>query len=91
MLTILTIFMAGALAGGLLVWLVSHLASRTARPDHFTLGHEVDEHIRRGAQQWAAQHGRSDTAAGLVADKLRLNYVLHQRRAHRQRRWRWSR
>lgn len=91
MLTILLSLVAGLISGAAGGGLVSrYLAKRScssigeASPDP-----DVERQIKQAASQWATAHGQP-AAAPLVAGKLRLAYVLHQRRERRRER-RWSR
>jgi len=90
MLTVLFALIAGGvggvLAGGLMRW----CAVRRRAVDSLALDPDLDRQIDAAAAQWATVHGRP-AAAPLVADKLRLAYVLSQRRTGWGRRRRWSR
>jgi hypothetical protein len=93
MLTILIALMVGTLsgtaAGGLAGWLTVRFLSRGQMIDREVALGFVDGQIDDAAAQWAEAH-HAPAAAPLVADKLRLAYVLQQRRRRRHER-RWSR
>jgi hypothetical protein len=93
MLTILIALMVGTLsgtaAGGLAGWLTVRFLPRERMVDHLDIDPHVDGQINDAAAQWAEAH-HAPAAAPLVADKLRLAYVLEQRRRRRHER-RWSR
>jgi hypothetical protein len=88
MWTVLFTFLAGGLGGGVAAVLLSRHSARRGAPDSPVLDPELDRQIDTAAAQWAAAHDRP-AAAPLIADKLRLAYVLSQR--PRRRRGRWSR
>jgi len=72
----------GVVAGGLMTW-------RTVRRSSVApvaLDPDLDKQIDAAAAQWASAHDRP-AAAPLIADKLRLAYVLSQRPRRRSRRW----
>jgi hypothetical protein len=75
----------GITFGGLVGW---RLARRNGSPEPSALDPVLEQRIDAAAAQWAAAHDRPG-AAPLIADKLRLAYVLSQR--PRRRRGRWSR
>jgi hypothetical protein len=79
MLPILTAAMVGilggALAGAAVGWWISH--RQAVQP---TI---LDELITDAARGWARRQGQP-AAAPLAADKLRLAYVLSQRRVRRR-------
>jgi hypothetical protein len=89
MLTILLTIIVGALSGavgGLAIWWLLQQRHVKRLPLHQpAIGRDVEERISQAASQWAAAHGRP-AAAPLLARKLRLAYVLNQRRRRR-----WSR
>jgi len=92
----LTIFLAlaaglvgGAVAGSVVAWRLLRYA-RSAPSDHESISPDVNDRIGQAAAQWATARGQP-AATPLVADKLRLAYVLSQRRTRRRRRRRWSR
>jgi hypothetical protein len=93
MLTILLSLLAGLVCGtaggGLVSWHLSQRESGGVAIDHDVVDPDVDRQIKLAANQWATAHGQPAVAA-LVAGKLRLAYVLSQRRARRRERW-WSR
>jgi hypothetical protein len=72
----------GAVAGAVASWRV--VPSRAA--DNLTLDPRLESEIDAASRQWATAHGQP-AAAPLIADKLRLAYVLSQRSRHRRRRW----
>lgn len=74
--------LAGAVAGGALAWYLTHRFHGSNRPvpEPPIIDLDVLRDIDRAAKAWASSSGQSDTAAGLVADKLRLVYELTQRR-----------
>jgi hypothetical protein len=80
---------SGTLAGGLLSWLLNQPRDATRPVEPLPIDPDVDARIDRAASQWAAANDQPG-AAPLVADKLRLAYVLSQRRRQRDGR-RWSR
>lgn len=88
MLTILLALIAGGVGGGAIALLLSRRDIRRCAPDSSVLAPELERQIDGAAAQWAAVHDRPG-AAPLIADKLRLAYVLSQR-PRRRRRW-WSR
>lgn len=81
-LPILAGAIAGAVAGGLLAWCVTRHFPRLSHPvpEPPLIDQDVLRDIDRAAKAWADSHDQSETAAGLVADKLRLVYELTQRR-----------
>lgn len=95
MLTIIAAAVAGgvvgALAAGLAcLWMLRHRKG-PAEVEPVRVDPGVDARIRAAASQWAMTHNRPE-AAGLVAGKLRLLYVLRGRRTGRYvhgRRQRW--
>jgi hypothetical protein len=92
MLTISLALLAGTLggtvAGGLVGWWLCRRRIACMPPENDAIDPAVDRQINEAAHRWAAAHGKAG-AAPLVARKLRLAYVLQQRRA-RMRRWeRW--
>lgn len=92
MLTILVALLMGLVggmaAGGCVSRWLLHRHLRRLPLDVASIDPDLDRQIAQAAQQWAASHGR-EMAAPLVADKLRLAYVLSQR-PRRRRRWsRW--
>lgn len=81
---------SGTLAGGLLSWGLLNRTQDAARPvEPPPIDLDVDARIDRAASQWAATNHQPE-AAPLVANKLRLAYVLSQRRKRLDGR-RWSR
>jgi hypothetical protein len=91
MLTILLALLSGLLSGAVGGGLVSSRILRRRRPssaDQASLDPDVEHEIDETASRWATAHGQP-AAAPLVAGKLRLAYVLSQRRqGHRaNRRW----
>jgi hypothetical protein len=92
MVTICLAFLLGALSGAVAGVLVGrHLlqSARLAVSDREPIDPEVELQIKQTARQWAEMHNQSG-AASLMADKLRLAYVLH-RQLERRRGRRWSR
>jgi hypothetical protein len=85
MFTVLVAFLAGGLGGGVATVLLSRLRVQHSS-NALVLDPELEQQIAAAAQQWAAAHGQP-AAASLVADKLRLAYVLSQRPRRRRRRW----
>jgi hypothetical protein len=86
---LLTGLLGGIVAGGCVSrWLLRRHLSRLS-PDSAAIDPELDRQITEAAWQWAESHGRA-SAAPLVANRLRLAYVLKQGRT-RRRRWRRSR
>jgi hypothetical protein len=79
----------GTVAGGLAGWLTARFLSRGRMTDRVVDLDLVDEQIDHAAAQWAEAH-HAPAAAPLVADKLRLAYVLQQQQG-RGRKRRWSR
>jgi hypothetical protein len=90
MLTILIALMVGTLsgtaAGGLAGWLTVRVLSGDRMVDNVVALLRVDGQINDAAAQWAEAH-HQPAAASLVADKLRLAYVLSHRPRRRRRRW----
>lgn len=80
-----------ALGGGLVGLLVGRRTARIeqAPVEPSALDRAIDAEIERAATAWAASKGRSETAAGLVANRLRLAHRVNQRRARRQGQRRW--
>lgn len=77
--------LSGTVVGGLLVLrLLSRNPAEAVPIEPVSVGPAVDAQIKRTAVQWAKTHQRPGSES-LVADKLRLVYVLNRRR--RQRRW----
>jgi hypothetical protein len=89
MLTIFLALLAGTLggfaSGGLAGWWLCKRRIVCAPLDHDAIDPDVDRQINAAADRWAVAHDRP-RAAPLIARKLRLAYVLQQRRA-RRRRW----
>jgi hypothetical protein len=89
MLTILTAVVAGMLGGALAGACVGWIGHRHAVPpailDELSLDPDLDAQITDAARGWARQQDQP-AAVPLVADKLRLAYVLSQRRARRRER-----
>jgi hypothetical protein len=90
MLTILTAVMAGilggAFAGAAVGWCMGR--RQAVQPpilDELKLDADLDEQITTAARGWARRQDQP-AAAPLVADKLRLAYVLSQRRVRRRER-----
>lgn len=81
-ISILTGTLAGAVSGGLLAWwVVRHFRqSRSPASPPPILDPNVLGDIDRAAKTWADSQGQSETAAGLVVEKLRLLYELSLRR-----------
>lgn len=81
-LSVLAGALGGAVAGGMLAWLVLRRFRRSGHPvpPPPSIDPAVLRDIDRAAKAWANSSGQSETAAGLVADKLRLVYELTQRR-----------
>lgn len=79
--------LSGTLVGGLLVLQLLSRNPAEAVPVEpaVSVGPAVDAQIRRTAVQWAKTHQRPGSES-LVADKLRLVYVLNRRR-RQKRRW----
>jgi hypothetical protein len=91
MLTMLLALLAGSLSGtvtgGLVSWWLFERRVGRVVLDQVSIDPDVERQIAEAAAQWAAAHHRPG-AAPLVADKLRLAYVLNQRRTRRRhRRW----
>ncbi len=86
MATVLLALMVGGVSGGVAGGLASWRIVRRRSADPLVLDPDLDRQIDAAAAQWAAVHDRPD-AAPLVADKLRLAYVLSQRSRRRRRRW----
>lgn len=89
MLTLITVLVAGVLAGavtGVLLgrWF-AHQQPAGEKPDWSPVDPDTDLRIRDTAAGWAAAHGRPG-AAGLVAEKLRTMHLVNRRRTRR--RWR---
>jgi hypothetical protein len=76
----------GTVSGGLAGWLTARFLAGDRRVDNVATLHRVDEQINDAAEQWAEAH-QQPAAAPLVADKLRLAYVLSHRPRRRRRRW----
>lgn len=91
MLAILLTIMVGALsgaAGGLAMWWLLQQRHAEYIPSHQpAIGRDVEERIGEAASQWAAAYGQP-AVVPLLARRLRLAYVLNQRRRSR-RRWSW--
>lgn len=89
MLTIFLALLAGTLggvaSGGLAGWWLCKRRIACVPPDDDAIDPAIDHQINEAADRWAATHDRPG-AAPLVARKLRLAYVLQQRRT-RVRRW----
>jgi hypothetical protein len=86
MLTLLLPILGGAISGAMAACLVAgwtlrrwRRGSRPASPPP-VIDPQVLSDIDQAAKAWASSHGQPETAAGLVADKLRLVYELTQRR-----------
>jgi len=90
MLTVFLALIGGGLGGGVVAALLSRRWVRRDAPETSVLDPELERRIDGAAAQWAAAHGQP-AAAPLVADKLRLTYVLSQQPRSRRRRRRWSR
>jgi len=86
MMLVLFAFLAGGLGGGVAAVLLSRRNVRRGGRDSSVLDPELERQIDGAAAQWAAAHDRP-AAAPLIADKLRLAYVLSQRPRRRRRRW----
>jgi hypothetical protein len=89
---LLTIFLAllagtlgGIASGGLAGWWLCRRRIAHVPFDHDAIDPDVDRQIDAAADRWAAAHDRPGTAS-LIARKLRLAYLLQQRRT-RRRRW----
>lgn len=86
MLTLIVSTAAGAVggtvAGGLLAWLL--LRRQRPQPLNEVAEPPIDPwlsaEIDQAAATWAAEHGRSEQAASLLADKLHLLHRLGARR-----------
>lgn len=77
--------LSGGLAGGLASrWLLTRLTVEALPAAGSGIDPDLDEQIRQAASRWAEAHHRPG-AASLVADKLRLVYVLRQRGGTRRR------
>jgi hypothetical protein len=76
----------GTVSGGLAGWLTARVLSRGQMTDRVVDLDLVDGQINDAAEQWAEAH-QEPAAAPLVADKLRLAYVLSHRPRRRRRRW----
>jgi hypothetical protein len=76
----------GTVSGGLAGWLTARVLSRGQITDRVVDLDLVDGQINDAAEQWAEAH-QEPAAAPLVADKLRLAYVLSHRPRRRRRRW----
>ncbi len=74
---------AGAVAGW---WTVRRQSAQPIVPHELSLDPDLDQRITKAARQWAAQQDQPD-AAPLMADKLRLAYVLSRGRKRRRRWW----
>lgn len=86
-LTFLLGGLSGGLVGGLVGWRSNRRRLQFAERQEPRLDAAHEQDIAQAAWQWAAAHDQP-TAAPLVADKLRLAYVLNQRRQGRKhRRW----
>ena len=69
----------GSVTGGVLgLWLSRRPRSRARILDELKLDPDVDEWITAASKQSAAEQGRPE-AAGLIAKKARLLYVLNRR------------
>lgn len=93
MLVVCFALLLGTLGGGLagvLVswWLLTRRCIEAPPAADLGLDPDLDEQIRRAASDWAEAHDRPGVSA-LVADKLRLVYVLGQRRHGRRGRSSW--
>ncbi len=81
--------LGGGLAGVLMSWwLLTRRFSGAPPAADLGLDPDLDEKIRRAASDWAEAHDRPEVSA-LVADKLRLVYLLGQRRHNRKGRSAW--
>jgi hypothetical protein len=76
----------GTVSGGLAGWLTARFLSRGQMTDRVVDLDLVDGQIDQAAGEWAEAH-QLPAAAPLVADKLRLAYVLSHRPRRRRRRW----
>jgi hypothetical protein len=83
---LIAIVVISTAAGGLAGWLTARFLAGDRRVDNVATLHRVDEQINDAAAQWAEAH-QQPAAAPLVADKLRLAYVLSHRPRRRRRRW----
>ncbi|MGH2852710.1 MAG: hypothetical protein ACRDLF_00755 [Solirubrobacteraceae bacterium] len=86
MFTVFLALIAGGLGGGVVAALLSRRGVRRNAPETSALDPELERRIGGAAAQWAAAHGQP-AAAPLVADKLRLTYVLSRQPQRRRRRW----
>ncbi len=86
MATVLLALMAGGVGGGVAGGLASWRVVRRRPADPLALDPDLDQQINAAAAQWARVHERPGVAP-LVADKLRLAYVLSHRPRRRRRRW----
>lgn len=91
----LTLFLAllvgtlgGTVAGGFAGWWLCRRRVPCVPPENDAIDPAVDHQINEAAHRWAAAHDQAG-AAPLIARKLRLAYVLQQRRARRRRWERW--
>lgn len=89
LLALLAGSLSGTVTGGLVSWWLFERHVGGVVLDHQVIDPDVERQITEAADQWAVAHHRPE-AARLVANKLRLAYVLNQgrtRRRHRRRRW----
>jgi hypothetical protein len=92
MLTIFLALLAGTLggiaSGGLAGWWLCRHRIVGASSHDDAIDPAIDHQINQAANRWAAVHDRPGTAP-LIARKLRLAYVLQQRRARLRRSKQW--
>jgi hypothetical protein len=79
----------GMVAGGLAGWWLHRrrVSALPVAPEYLSIDPDVERQIGRAASLWAKAH-QQPQAAPLVADRLRLAYLLNQRRQRRNRRGR---
>jgi hypothetical protein len=85
LLTIVGGTLSGAVGGLVSWWLLQHRHVKSLPLHQPAIRRDVEERISEAASQWAAAYGQP-AAAPLLARKLRLAYLLNQRR---RRRWSW--
>jgi hypothetical protein len=75
---------SGSLVGGALgLWISRRPPARATSPEDLRLDADLDEQITAASREWAAAQARPE-AAGLMAKKVRLLYVLNRRRQARR-------
>jgi hypothetical protein len=83
--------LVGMFCGGVVGLLLGRWTVRAKLPvpDRVVFDPAIDDEIDRASAAWAKSQGRSEVAARVVADKLRLVDRVNQRRAQRrtQRGW----